>query len=269
MSPELLWKLGRLGGAALSSDGSQVAYAVRSYALEENKGRSTLYLYDLATQKTRALLHDWAGIGDVQYAPAQGGERLFFSGRSGAGELATQAWTLDTQDGKLSQVTDVEDGIANLKVSPTGEHVAYTLDVKLDKEVSELYEDLPDADARIIDSLMYRHWSAWHDYKYSHLHVAPLGADGQAGEALGGPVERRLAVGLGLSFAKRHHLESHFLDDVEQLPPLGFGHDLAEDVLHHADGRGQTWRKVLRLAVLLAHRDPIAVQLWLADGTLE
>ena len=30
---------------------------------------------------------------------------------------------------------------------------------------------------------MYRHWSSWHDYAYSHLFVAPIGEDGRAGEA--------------------------------------------------------------------------------------
>ena len=69
-------------------------------------------------------------------------------------------------------MTDLKDGISNLKVSPTGRKMAFTVDVKMAQKPNEIYPDLPKADARIIDSLMYRHWNAWDDYAYSHLHVA-------------------------------------------------------------------------------------------------
>lgn len=182
MTPELLWDLGRLGGSTVSADGKLVAYTVRRYELAEDKGASTLYLHDLASGKTRTLLEGWAGIGDLQFGPGPFGERLWFTGSSGKDELGTQAYALNPTDGGLLRITDLEDGVANLKVSPTGGHVAFTRGVKLDLEVTELFEDLPKADARIIDSLMFRHWNAWHDYKYSHLFVAPLGEDGRAGE---------------------------------------------------------------------------------------
>ncbi len=77
----------------------------------------------------------------------------------------------------MTAITHEEGGVANLKVSPVGTHIAFTKDIKLDDTVNDLYADLPFADARIIDGLMYRHWDSWHDYKYSHLHVAKLGED--------------------------------------------------------------------------------------------
>ena len=64
MSPELLWELGRLGGGAVSSDGTLVAYSVRHYELEDNKGASTIHVRNLETGATRALVREWSSAGD-------------------------------------------------------------------------------------------------------------------------------------------------------------------------------------------------------------
>jgi dipeptidyl aminopeptidase/acylaminoacyl peptidase len=180
MNPELLWKLGRLGGGVVSSDSKHVAYTVRRYTLSENKGHSTLYVKNIETGDARALLKDWPSIGEVQWGKSKHGERLFVQARNDAEGATTQAWSVNPVDGGVVRISDVEGGIANLKVSPTGKHIAFTLDIKMDKTVNEMFEDLPKADARIIDSLMYRHWNQWHDYKYTHLHVSAIGEDGTA-----------------------------------------------------------------------------------------
>ncbi|MEM8680715.1 MAG: S9 family peptidase, partial [Planctomycetota bacterium] len=139
----------------------------------------------LKTKESRALLTDWSSIGDVHFAKSPFGERIFFSGASGEIEdQSPQAWSLNPVDGGVVQLSDLEDGLANLKVSPTGTHLAFTIDVKLDDEVTDTYEDLPEADARIIDGLMYRHWNAWHDYKYSHLCVAAINDAGKMDEPI-------------------------------------------------------------------------------------
>ncbi len=185
LSPEKLWELGRLGNASLSADGRHVAYTVRSYDLAEDKGQTTVYLQGTIGGEPRPLLKDWPSVSDLQFAPSPFGERLYFIGSRGLNDEETpQVWALNPNDGSLLQITEIEDGVANLKVAPRGNHLAFTVDVKLDSEVTEIYEDLPKADARIIDSLMFRHWSAWHDYKYTHLHIAPIRSDGKADEAI-------------------------------------------------------------------------------------
>ncbi|TWU41762.1 S9 family peptidase [Novipirellula artificiosorum] len=95
-----------------------------------------------------------------------------------------QVWTLDPNGGDAQQLTHVEQGVANLKPSPRGDAIAFTADVKLDAKVPEVYRDLPKADARIIDSLMYRHWNQWHDYAYSHVHVVQLDEQLEASEPI-------------------------------------------------------------------------------------
>ncbi len=193
MTAELLWKLGRVENAAMSDDGKLIAYTVKRYQLKENSGTSTLYVKEVSSGLVRSLIADWKSIGDVQFAPSPFGTRIYVCGMSGNDDDAkSQAWAIHPLDGGLYQVTEIDDGIANLHVDPSGKRLAFTVDIKLDDEVTELYEDLPKADARIIDSLMFRHWNQWHDYKYSHLHVATLDEQGRAGPATDLMKDRRV-----------------------------------------------------------------------------
>ena len=187
MTPELLLKLGRLGDASLSPDGSQIAYTVRRYGLAENKGRSSLHIINLADKTDNISIADWGSLGSLDWQQTPAGSRLFFEGtpkkKEGAEEdPENQAYMLDVAAGSVVRLTDVKDGISNLKVATGGSKIAFTLDVKMDQKASEIYEDLPETEGRIIDSLMYRHWKSWHDYKYSHVHIANIGADGKASE---------------------------------------------------------------------------------------
>ena len=196
MSPELLWKHGRLGEVSVN-DGNLVAYTVRRYVLAENAGTSTLFLRPVGSEQSKPLLENWKSIGGLQWAPHGDDHSIFFAGippqvddedsDQDEGDepnydSSPQIYRFDV-DGQLTRISNLEGGVANLKVSPTGDHVAFTVDVKLDAEVTELYQDLPKADARIIDQLMFRHWDQWHDYKYSHLHVAAIDDDGKCGDA--------------------------------------------------------------------------------------
>ncbi|MEC7232761.1 MAG: peptidase S9, partial [Planctomycetota bacterium] len=184
MTPEPLWDLERIGSTSVTADGTTAAYAVRDYDLGTNAGRSAIHVVDLASGDTRVLLDGWRGAGALQFRPTPYGERLMFAGRPDVDGASTQLYALNITDGSLKQITDVEGGVANVKVAPDAKHVAFTMDVKLDATVNEVHEDLPLADARIIDGLMYRHWDAWHDYAYSHLFVAPIGDDLKAGEPM-------------------------------------------------------------------------------------
>jgi len=183
MAPERLWDLARLGSACVHPDGNTVAYAVRRFNLRENQGTSEIRLVDLTTRQDRLLIGDLRMADSLSFATTPRGIRLFYLALP-RGETfqdaRPQAWSVDIQAPAPVQVTDVPTGIANLKVSPTGTHIAFTADVKLDATVPELYPDLPKADARIIDALLYRHWDAWHDFAYSHVHVATLQDDGRA-----------------------------------------------------------------------------------------
>jgi dipeptidyl aminopeptidase/acylaminoacyl peptidase len=70
------------------------------------------------------------------------------------------------------QISHVEGGINGFEYSPDGSKVFYLKDVKFKKTPKEIYPDLPLANVRIIDDLMYRHWNNWEDEFRSHIFVA-------------------------------------------------------------------------------------------------
>ncbi|TWU45600.1 Prolyl tripeptidyl peptidase precursor [Novipirellula aureliae] len=222
LTPERLWDLARIGDAAVSPDGKSIAYLVTRYDLAENEGTVSLLLQPLPqtppkpdgkvatafdtplqTAKAKTLLKDIKGLGSLAWLDHTTGAKLVYiapgkeaekaeGSESKAGESEEgkdekpkpQVWMLDPSGGEPKQLTSVENGVANLKSSPSGDAIAFTVDVKMDKKVTEIFEDLPKADARIIDSLMFRHWNAWHDYAYSHLHTVMIDDSGNASEPI-------------------------------------------------------------------------------------
>ena len=177
LTPERLWQLQRVSDAVVSPDGSRLVYGVRTFDVPENKGNTDLFLLPVAGgEPVRLTAFPGTEFG-AQWHPS--GRKIgFLSSESGS----VQLWEINPDGTDLRQVSDLEGGINNFRYAPTGRHVSFTRDIKLDPTVQDLFEDLPKADARIIDDLMYRHWNSWHDYAYSHLFIAPY-EDGTLAEA--------------------------------------------------------------------------------------
>ena len=170
LTPELLWKLRRVGDPQLSPGGGALLYAVRTYDIEANRGTSQVYLLDLEQGGRRQLTSQGSNF-QARWSPD--GKRIaLLSTRNGA----PQVFVLPTDGGEARQVTAVDGGVSNMAWSPTGDHFSFTADVKLDADLLDRHPDLPEANARVFDSLLIRHWDQWKDGTYSHLFVVP--ADG-------------------------------------------------------------------------------------------
>ena len=98
------------------------------------------------------------------------GKRIaFLSAESGT----TQLYEMNPDGSDRRQVSKLADDIDNFQFAPTGQRVLYTQRVKTGKDVHDLYPDLPKAEARLYDDLMYRHWTEWNEFTTSHLFTQP------------------------------------------------------------------------------------------------
>ena len=167
--------------------GDLIAYAVRQYDLQKNHGRSDIHLYDIPNQRDWVVARSLKSADELQFVELPAGPRLFYVGAPADDTqqpAESQVWSVDIAGVAPLQVTKIDCGVSHLKVSPRGTHLAFTSKVKIDATLNELYPDLPQAKARIIDTLLYRHWDAWHDYAYSHVHAARLSEQGSAEEVV-------------------------------------------------------------------------------------
>jgi dipeptidyl aminopeptidase/acylaminoacyl peptidase len=180
LTPELLFKLGRVNNPQLSPNGKQLIYEVKNYDLATNKGTNIVYAITFPSGKPIAISEATQNAFDVQWRP-DGKKVSYLSSESGN----VQLWEMDIDGKNKTQVSDIASGVNAYKYSPTLTHIAYATDVKLEQTPAEVYPDLPfTKDARIIDGLFYRHWDSWHDYAYSHMFIIGYANGKTSGEAI-------------------------------------------------------------------------------------
>lgn len=178
LTPEKLWQFGRVSDPQVSPNGKAVLYGVKTYDIKANKGTNIIYSIPVSGGNPVALSEAKQNIFSARWRP-DGKKITYLSAESGE----VQIYEMNADGSGKTQVTAVAGGVSGYKYSPKLNYIAYTADVKLDKEVKEIYPDLDKCNARIIDGLMYRHWDSWHDYAYSHLFIIGY-ADGKTtGEA--------------------------------------------------------------------------------------
>ena len=164
-TPEVMWKMSRIGQQTLSPDGSQLIYTVTQYNMAENRGITLLWLRDMAPGQERAL----TDYNSTNTAPQwlDNNTVAFMSNRSGS----MQAWSMGLNGENLTQLTNIEGGIEGFGIE--GDHAFYVQRVEVAKlKGSNKYEDMDKSKVRIYDDLMVRHWDYWDDGSYLHIFAA-------------------------------------------------------------------------------------------------
>ena len=178
LTPPVMWKMGRLGAASLSPDGTPSLYAITRYNMAENKGLTQIYVRDMASGEEKALTDNTSSNSDPQWS-ADGSKIYFTSNRSGS----TQLWSMNPDGNGAKQITDIEGGIEGYGVAPAGDTLFYVKKVQIkDVKSSDVHKDMDKSKARIYDDLMSRHWDYWDEGSYSHIFIADLTANGLAND---------------------------------------------------------------------------------------
>ncbi|MEY3200263.1 MAG: hypothetical protein RJA13_2221 [Bacteroidota bacterium] len=164
LTPELLWKLNRVSGGTVSPDGNFLLYSQRSFDMAANKGNTDLFVIDLKNNQSKQITATPFSEMEAQWGK---NNTIWFVS---AEKNGLQIWKMK-YDGsekiQCSNFTDIE--FEGFKLSPDESMVLTIEALKLKPTITDKYADLPKANARIEDDLMYRHWDHFDDYKRRHL----------------------------------------------------------------------------------------------------
>lgn len=182
MTPERLWEFGRVSDEQVSPDGKTVLYGITYYNLEENKGNRQLYTIPAEGGENKKITDLKGSAYNARWRP-DGKKIGYLSLESGSMQL----WEINPDGTGKRQVTNFDSSIGNFAYAPTMEYISFTMEVKLDSTLHDMYPNLPKANALLFDDLMYRHWDDWSDALYSHVFYAPYDSD--AGKIKGTSVD--------------------------------------------------------------------------------
>lgn len=174
LTPEVMWKMGRVGSHALSPDGKTLLYTLTRYNMAENRGVTVIVAHKLETGEERELTDLAANA--VSPSWSSDGRHIWYATNRG-GDM--QLWQMEADGSNQTQISKIEGGIEGFGVAPDESHIYYTQYVHAkDVNSADVHKDMAKSKARIYDDLMVRHWDYWDSGKYLHIFVADLSDKG-------------------------------------------------------------------------------------------
>lgn len=181
-----LYRTASVVAPRISPDGARVAFSVKRYDFEAGESWSEIWTIAPDGTDLRQMTVSAKGArhadADPRFSP-DGKTLLFVSDRSGTGQL----WTMAVDGGEPRRLTDFPLGVDGPIYRPDGRFIAVKADVYpecgADAACNEKIADAVDdgkLKVHVADALLYRHWTAWRDGRYTHV----LLVDATSGEVV-------------------------------------------------------------------------------------
>ncbi len=166
LTPELLWKFGRVADMQLSPDGKRVMYLVTRYDAKTDKKHTWIFTISSEGGQPFNLTEGLPSCSNPRWIDDR---TIAYLSKD---KDVMRIWRMNADGSDKMIVSENQKDINGFEFAPTGKRLFYLQDVKTDSTTQDRYPDLPLAKGLVVDDLMYRHWDSWSDYSYSHIFIA-------------------------------------------------------------------------------------------------
>ena len=168
---EDLYRLKGVQHLSLSPDGSRLLFEVSTQDLKAATRATEIWQLDLGSGAAKQLTFGPKSCTSPHWS--KDGKRIFFLSSRAEG---SQLWALDAGGGEAQRVTGFEPGVDAPQVLPDGKSLVFEATVfpeagadgAKNKEMADKLDSGP-VQAHLADELLYRHWTQWRDFQYTHL----------------------------------------------------------------------------------------------------
>ena len=152
LTPTILNSFGRVSEPQVSPDGKTVLYGVSFPNIQQNKSNRELFTVNIDGSNNQQITHTAKGEYNARWV--KGGSKIAYI-------MDGQIWEMNSDGTGVQQISRYDGGINEFEYAPDGKKILFVSEVKYGLQPTDIYPDLPKANAHIANDLMYRHWDEW------------------------------------------------------------------------------------------------------------